>query len=405
MLVQFRKRHVQRELVVAFALLFNTFSWYNLGQSTIGKISYAFAEGSLEKLYIGLAYPFSIILSAVAGAVLFTRARKPSFTAGWILLGIAASIFSAIPAGASLPLMLVATCWLGASAGFGMPLCLSYFTRSTSIENRGKLGGITLFATLFTAALILTFMSSLDLGLNAVVLAAWRAWSLPFSFLVSKEQTFPESDSKRTSSVLSILRDRTFYLYFIAWTMFAFVNSFESVVVNVAIGEFRFFVKIVEPAVAGFSALFAGLLSDWVGRKRVLIFGFVSLGIAYSIIGLFPQLWISWTLYFVLDGMALGSLWVLFVVVLWGDLSRNGTEKLYAIGETPFFLTQVFYLLLTPYLALLPQSSSFSLAAFFLFLAVLPLVFAPETLPEKKLKERELKGYIEKAKKIKEKRG
>jgi len=401
--VQPRRKCIQKDVLVAFALLFNTFSWYILGQSTINKISYGVAEGSPEKLFIGLAYPFSIILSAVSGAVLFARTRKALFTTAWVLLGIAASMFSAFPTGSSLPLMLVTTCWLGVSTGLGMPLCLSYFTRSASIENRGKAGGVILFATFFTAALVLVFISSFDLGLNAIVLAAWRGWSLPFSFLVSEGQSFPESDSKRTRSILSILRDRTFYLYFIAWMMFAFVNSFETVVLNLAIGEFRFFVKIVEPAVAGFSALFAGVLSDWIGRKRVLIFGFVSLGIAYSIIGLLPQLWISWSLYFVLDGMAIGSLWVLFVVVLWGDMSRNGTEKLYAIGETPFFLVEVFYLLLTPYLALLPQGSSFSLAAFFLFLAVLPLIFAPETLPEKKIRERELKDYIDRAKKVKEK--
>jgi hypothetical protein len=45
----------------------------------------------------------------------------------------------------------------------------------------------------------------------------------------------------------------------------------------------------------------------------------------------------------------------------------------------------------------------FSVASFFLFLAVIPLMFAPETLPEKTLKERELKQYVEKAKKTKEK--
>jgi len=45
----------------------------------------------------------------------------------------------------------------------------------------------------------------------------------------------------------------------------------------------------------------------------------------------------------------------------------------------------------------------FSLTAFFLFLAVLPLMYAPETLPEKKIRERELRQYVEKAKKIKEK--
>jgi hypothetical protein len=32
-------------------------------------------------------------------------------------------------------------------------------------------------------------------------------------------------------------------------------------------------------------------------------------------------------------------------------------------------------------------------------LAVLPLIYAPETLPEKTMKDRELKSYIEKAKK------
>ena len=38
-----------------------------------------------------------------------------------------------------------------------------------------------------------------------------------------------------------------------------------------------------------------------------------------------------------------------------------------------------------------------------LFLAVLPLVYAPETLPEKTMKDRELKKYLEKAQKIVEK--
>jgi hypothetical protein len=33
----------------------------------------------------------------------------------------------------------------------------------------------------------------------------------------------------------------------------------------------------------------------------------------------------------------------------------------------------------------------------FLFIAVLPLLYAPETLPEKIMKDRALKGYVEKA--------
>jgi hypothetical protein len=49
-----------------------------------------------------------------------------------------------------------------------------------------------------------------------------------------------------------------------------------------------------------------------------------------------------------------------------------------------------------------PISTSFSLASFFLFLAILPLLHAPETLPEKTIQKRLLEKYVEDAKKTKE---
>ncbi len=48
-------------------------------------------------------------------------------------------------------------------------------------------------------------------------------------------------------------------------------------------------------------------------------------------------------------------------------------------------------------------TTAFSLASFFLFVAVLPLMYANETLSEKRVKEMELKSYLEKAKKVKDK--
>jgi hypothetical protein len=55
-----------------------------------------------------------------------------------------------------------------------------------------------------------------------------------------------------------------------------------------------------------------------------------------------------------------------------------------------------------PYISIEPYAA-FSFASFFLFLAVLPLMYAPETLPQKNIEQRQLKGYIEKAKKVSEK--
>jgi len=352
---------------------------------------------------LGLIYAVFLIVSAIFSSVFLIKSRRKHLFSAWVVFGILTSISSAISVGSSLFVNIAIISLLGVSTGIGLPSCLSYFAESISHENRGKAGGAIFFVTFLSAAVALMFILNLDFLYGAAILAFWRVWALPLLFFVSEKSIPSDEINQVAPSLISVLRDRNFILYFVAWLMFAFVNSFESVVVDRTIGEYRFFIKIVEPAVAGFSALAAGVLSDWVGRKRVLIFGFVSLGMAYAIIGLLAQSWFSWLFYFVMDGIAIGSLWVLFVIVLWGDLSQNGSEKFYAVGGAPFFLTELFSLLLAPYLSLIPESSAFSLAAFFLFLAVLPLLYARETLPEKKIKERELKLYIEKAKKAKEK--
>lgn len=395
------KRQIGRNNIVAFALLFNTFSWYYLGRGMVAQISGAFAETSFEHLFLTLTYPASIIASGIIGSVFLARVSRSRLFYLWLLLGVSTAALLAVPVVSPL-ISAFLIILLGVSVGFGTPACLNYFAESVLIENRGKVGGVILLMTLVGSSFLFIVVSPLSLPFNSMFFGLWRAWSLPFPFFISESETPPEKSGRKTLSFASVLHNRTFLLYFAAWLMFSLVDSFETVILNLTIGEFEFLITI-EPIIASFSALAAGVLSDWIGRRRILIFGFVSLGVAYAIIGLLPQIWISWLLYYVTDGIALGSLTVLFMLVLWGDLSKNGSEKFYAIGETPYFLTEILYILLTPYLASIPATSIFSLAAFFLFLAVLPLLYAPETLPEKKIKERELKMYIGEAKKIKEK--
>jgi MFS family permease len=368
----------------------------------LAKIRDVFGEGSPESFVLGLVYPLSLVISAIGGSVFLKRIPKTRFFRFWIVFGIFTSICSALAMSSSFFVTVALTSTLGISVGLGMPLCLGYFAESISVENRGKTGGIILFATFFSAATFGVLTSMLDLTYSASLLALWRAWILPLMFFVTEKQSLYDVDIKTSQPFSSVFHNKAFGLYFVAWLMFTFVNSFEGVVVQITSVEFQFFVRIIEPAVAGFSALIAGIVSDWAGRKRVLIFGFVSLGIAYATIGLLFQSWMSLLFYFVMDGIAIGSLWVLFVMVLWGDLSPRDSEKFYAIGETPFFLTEILYFVLTPYLASIPTTGAFSLAAFFLFLAVLPLLYAPETLPEKSIRERELRLYIDKAKKAKQ---
>ena len=108
---------------------------------------------------------------------------------------------------------------------------------------------------------------------------------------------------------------------------------------------------------------------------------------------------ISWYFYTVFDGITWGILLCYFVVCIWGELNPNAsTDKYYAIGILPFFISEFLSIVLTNYISLdISPYALFSFIAFFLFIAVLPLLYAPETLPEKIMKDRELKGYVEKA--------
>jgi hypothetical protein len=70
------------------------------------------------------------------------------------------------------------------------------------------------------------------------------------------------------------------------------------------------------------------------------------------------------------------------------------------LGGLPYLLSNFLSILIEPYAKDIPTGMAFSFASFFLFVAVIPLMYAPETLPEKAMKDRELKSYVEKAQKL-----
>ncbi len=391
------------EYLIAFVLLFNAFSWYFFCNLTINNIREIYSEGSFESLSLQLAYPSSIIISAILASLSLIYVRKKHFFISWIIVGIGSSISSAFLPESSLVVKLAITVFMGSSLGIGMPMCLNYFMELTPIEKRGKIGGITFLAIITSAVFFIATVPMLDPTTNAIVLATWRGWSLVVLYFIREHKGTLKDNGERKKAYCEFPWNRTFFLYFTTWFMFTLVSGFGANIVAFYGGDYRMQLKLIEPAISGFSALITGAFSDWIGRKRVITFGFVSLGLAYAVLGLTPEMWFSWFFFYIMDGIALGLLWVMFIVVLWGEISRHGIEKSYAIGAAPYFLTGIVSSLLAPFTSFIPRTSAFSLAALFLFVAVIPLMYVPETLPEKKIKERELKMYIGEAKKIKEK--
>ena len=162
----------------------------------------------------------------------------------------------------------------------------------------------------------------------------------------------------------------------------------------------------VEFVLGGISAVIFGFFADSRGRKRLAVAGFALLGLGYAVLGLTQPNYViyGWWFYTFIDGITWGSFVMLFVFAIWGDIAEGrSSERIYAIAIVPYLLSSL--IRVSPLGTSLAMSfgnnfgSIFSLFSFFLFIAVLPLVIAPETLSERTIKNNDLKSYVDKAQK------
>jgi len=387
----------RRQFVVVFTLLFNVFTWYYITLMIIENIP---LDASITSAFRTVFY-LAAIGSGLAGSLLSERIRRLRLFYLWMSMGVASSLMLASLEGATIAYISIAFVILGVSFGLGIPSCLAYLADSTSVENRGRVSAVIFLFVNLCAFPLAIVLSTLDLSIYFVVLVLWRGLGLAVFALLRPDEKTLEKTSKSTT-FLRILHDRSFLLYFVPWLMFNTIDSLEKALLKDFFGsEFHRLIITLSPVIASFSILLGGLLSDRIGRKRVVVYGFVSLGVAYAIIGIAPLLQLAWSFYLVVDAIATGILWITFILILWGDLSlHSGREKYYVVGSLPFLATASIPLSVMPLSNVLPAGTAFSIASFFLFLAVVPLMYAPETLPQKNIELRRLKGYIEQARKL-----
>jgi MFS family permease len=398
---EFRNNLFSRDFVPAYIIVANTIIWFTLIYAAFNDAVTSLYAYSSESIMIFILHYLGIAISAVLGTILFPRARAISLFA-WILGGVITSVFVVTVPSNGIAVNMAFSLFLGASIGAGLSSCLAYFADLTSVENRGVRGGIV-WATIGFGILVLAMLvGSLSSALTVYALTAWRALGLiAFLFVKDKEKM----QSTLAPQAFSVILHRTdFLLYLAPWVMFCLVNFVETPIVQNLFGESFVLVGLISFALAGVFAFAGGVVADTVGRKRVIMSGFIMLGIEYALMSIFYESPVAWYLYTVFDGIAWGMFSTVFFMALWGDLGGTYEKsRYYLFGGLSYVLSGFLSIVVTPYLQVIPPSLSFSLASFFLFLAVLPLVYAPETLPERKIKERELKEYIEKAKKTKKK--
>jgi MFS family permease len=388
------------EFVTQFIILLMLFTWF---QASLIYISAALdlLNGSyIERIMSYSSYCLSFIVTSLIYPNFVGKHAKTYILYFWLVLAIiSSSLFIILMQHIFFPLILA-----GIALGLGMPYCLSYFADHTEIENRGKIGGIIFFLTSLTMPIFSFLRNVLGLYLFSLFSAVWISFGLILVLLLKPRRK--DVEISKDFSLASIVTNKQFYLYFIAWVIYYLIDSTGSSTLrpfleNAFGTAFRNFALNLSTLIMAFSIVTIGFVIDVYGRKRALLYGFVALGIAYACVGIDPLNLAFWYLYFVISGAASGFFVVIFVFTIWGDISPRGArEKYYAVGSLPFFFMVFVSELLAPYTESIPVSTAFSFASFFLFLAVLPLIYAPETLPEREIRRRELKDYIKKAKKI-----
>jgi MFS family permease len=397
-----REKIAWRETLPSIFLVLNSFTWWIIASAIFNSIVNGLNLLETEKMGLFITYYASIGVAAVLGSKLFPRARTKSIDL-WLFMGAIATFLLTTVSNSGMLVDILIAVFFGASIGTGLPSCLSYFADSTSVENRGLVGGI-IWSTVGVTALILAFLiNMLGQWETIIALAIWRLFGAIGFRVLNKKHA--ELAAQKSPSYLELIRKKEILLYLFPWVMFCFINFAEAPILEGVFGAgFFTYVQLVESAFVGIVAIVGGVIADVAGRKRVVIAGFVMLGIEYAAMSAFSNSPAALYLFLILDGVTWGLLVSVFLTVIWGDLGENyEKEKYYTLGGLPYLLANVLYILIEPQARYISPTAAFTFASFLLFLAVIPLMYAPETLPEKRIKDRELKSYVEKAKKAKEK--
>ncbi len=387
-------------------LVVSSFVWYYTVlvfflQEVILKLTFT---NPLEGLQIWGFHFGGLIFFALIGTLITKKIEHQKFMTLWMLFGALSSLTIIFVNPSDMGQVSIAGLLIGASLGLGMPACMGRYADSIPVESRGRVSGITLFVS-GIGIVVFSIAGISDPLILGVVLATWRLIGLVL-FLIVKVPQSPLLAKKSASKYKHIFSQHSFILYLIPWVMFSLINylvapSRPNIEVNDA-GN----LALIQTGFMGIFALIGGFLIDSMGRKRIAVTGFILLGLGTAVLGISSSS--MPILYFnaIVDGIAWGFLLVLFILTVWGDLSyTESSDKYYALGVMPFFISKFLDLTVGSYIyANLNNSPAlFSFGAFFLFIAVLPLIYAPETLPEKVTQKKMIDSYVEKAKKEAEK--
>jgi MFS family permease len=389
----------QTNAPLSMFLLANAFVWYLCAFKFLQD---AASLGGLDNsLLVIIAFNFlTFAFSAFLGTKLVEHFNKrKTLLKYWMLVGIFVSYLFAVANLADFASVMLLAGIIGVYFGLGMPTFAGYFAASTEPQNRAKFGGATVLLIVLSFAMI-SLVGVSETFLTSSILAIWLA--VGFLFLSYFKPAEKVAEQKNRVSFRSVISNKTFILYIVPWLMFSLVNDLTMQINATHFTGLNFpgYYVVIENVIAGVFAIVCGFLADKKGRKRLALIGFALLGVGYASLGLFNEnIFAAW-FYVCADGIAWGAFTTLFLITLWGDIAQDkNSEKYYVLGVLPYLFSNLAGASIGNYVSqyLKNEGTVFSFASFFLFAATLPLFYAPETLSDRIIRNKDLSGYVSKA--------
>ena len=335
----------------------------------------------------------------IIGSLISERINRRKLLAYWITFGFLTTILLMFFEGPEFAM--VASVLLGISFGFGFPTCQAFLTEFTTIEERGRVAGWIVFITFFTVIFLLIFIEALQLSLIEVVLiCAVLKGSTIFALLIEKSNIMKD----RLTSWTAIIHERSFATYAIPWFIFHIANGIALFgVVPPELAGLADYVVLFSFVGTLITALVAGLLVDRIGRKQPMLGGLLMLGITYALFALVTND-LTYIVVSLVEGIAWGLIAVSYMIVVLSDLSSKfeNKERYYALGGIliPLLTYTIFSAIQRISQITYNLGSLSAVLCIIIFIAVLPLLRAPETLPEKTISKRRLKEHMEELGKV-----
>lgn len=389
-----------RKLAATTLLISGTFGWFLI-------LVYVYLSDIFNALtfdnpfwstyHIGQILFFgSAVFFAILGSFISVRVDRKKFLTFWVSLGMIATILLLAFRGETFAI--ISSLLLGLSFGLGLPSSMAFLAECTVVEERARVAGAVILGTFVSAFIAIAIGQTLSLGIigAVLVLAIVRSISY-FGLALDNFEDHEKTEGEKSRLPHGAYKEFIFYLF--PWIMFCIAGgiAFNLIPANgdyeasISAGNaFRYVFIAVFGLVSGFSA-------DRWGRKKPIIAGLIILGLSFAILGfIFSAL--SVFLYLIISGVAWGAFFVVYLTIP-GDLSVSGyREKFYALG---FILpvASFFGWAAVPGWATFSNLSASSISlilSVILFLSIIPILRAKETLSGQKIRDRKMKEYVDK---------